>query len=345
MGIYIASKAKHGQRWLDLRALGVEIDSTWIDEFRPGATSDWPDLWTRCVDEAGSADALVCYHEEGDVLKGALVEIGVALKAGIPVHIAAVGPEGSFGQTFVNHPLVTMHSSLEAALAAVGQEPGKPKRTGFAKLCRDVEIFSRIADTMPDANDPSTHHGEARAKARVSFLVEEHRETVEAWESQDFLKFVDGLVDMAYIAVGTAIEFFVPLKSRVEQEFEAALKSLSVEARPGWTADPEAAASFERINFIVNVVNALTLRLHEDGVSRDLGKAISTLLDEILVISILHRVPFDAIWDLVQKANVGKADPATGKFRKREDGKVIKPEGWTPPDAAIEAELRARGWQ
>jgi predicted HAD superfamily Cof-like phosphohydrolase len=31
---------------------------------------------------------------------------------------------------------------------------------------------------------------------------------------------------------------------------------------------------------------------------------------------------------------MAKVDPATGKVIKRADGKVLKPEGWTPPDVA-----------
>lgn len=37
-------------------------------------------------------------------------------------------------------------------------------------------------------------------------------------------------------------------------------------------------------------------------------------------------------WDEVVKTNMAKVDPATGKVRRREDGKILKPEGWQPPD-------------
>jgi len=37
-------------------------------------------------------------------------------------------------------------------------------------------------------------------------------------------------------------------------------------------------------------------------------------------------------WDEVVKTNMAKVDPATGKVRRREDGKILKPEGWKPPD-------------
>lgn len=39
-----------------------------------------------------------------------------------------------------------------------------------------------------------------------------------------------------------------------------------------------------------------------------------------------------AIWDEGAKSNLSKIDPVTGKVIRREDGKILKPEGWTPPD-------------
>ena len=36
-------------------------------------------------------------------------------------------------------------------------------------------------------------------------------------------------------------------------------------------------------------------------------------------------------WDEVLRSNMAKVDPTTGKVIRREDGKILKPEGWTPP--------------
>ena len=36
-------------------------------------------------------------------------------------------------------------------------------------------------------------------------------------------------------------------------------------------------------------------------------------------------------WNEVARSNLMKINPETGKVNKREDGKVLKPEGWTPP--------------
>ena len=40
------------------------------------------------------------------------------------------------------------------------------------------------------------------------------------------------------------------------------------------------------------------------------------------------------IWDEGAKSNLSKIDKVTGKVIKREDGKILKPEGWKPPDFA-----------
>ena len=39
----------------------------------------------------------------------------------------------------------------------------------------------------------------------------------------------------------------------------------------------------------------------------------------------------DGAWNEVARSNLAKINPETGKVNKREDGKVLKPENWTPP--------------
>jgi hypothetical protein len=40
----------------------------------------------------------------------------------------------------------------------------------------------------------------------------------------------------------------------------------------------------------------------------------------------------EGAWNEVARSNLAKIDATTGKVKKREDGKVLKPEGWTPPN-------------
>ena len=42
----------------------------------------------------------------------------------------------------------------------------------------------------------------------------------------------------------------------------------------------------------------------------------------------------EAAWKEVMDTNFAKIDPATNKVIKREDGKVLKPEGWKAPELA-----------
>jgi predicted HAD superfamily Cof-like phosphohydrolase len=59
-------------------------------------------------------------------------------------------------------------------------------------------------------------------------------------------------------------------------------------------------------------------------------------LIDILVVTVgaIHSMGADAegAWKEVMRTNFAKIDKDTGRVRKREDGKVLKPVGWTPPD-------------
>lgn len=59
-------------------------------------------------------------------------------------------------------------------------------------------------------------------------------------------------------------------------------------------------------------------------------------LIDILVVTVgaIHSMGADGqgAWAEVMKTNFAKIDPDTGLVRKRADGKVLKPEGWQPPD-------------
>ena len=59
-------------------------------------------------------------------------------------------------------------------------------------------------------------------------------------------------------------------------------------------------------------------------------------LIDILVVTIgaLHSIGADVegAWREVTGTNQAKINPRTGRVNKREDGKVLKPEGWKPPE-------------
>jgi len=84
-------------------------------------------------------------------------------------------------------------------------------------------------------------------------------------------------------------------------------------------------------NLIEEEFNELTTA----EMANDRVEQLDALID-ILVVTIgaIHSMGADAegAWKEVMKTNFAKIDNETGKVRKREDGKVLKPLGWTAPE-------------
>lgn len=118
-GIYIASKAvPHGKRWRDLRDNhGVPFISSWIDLGGREDITSWPDLWATCLKEVQQAKALIVYAEPGEILKGAWIEVGAALAAGVPV--IGVGIED---HTIAESGMIKIASSIDEAILIFKKE-------------------------------------------------------------------------------------------------------------------------------------------------------------------------------------------------------------------------------
>jgi predicted HAD superfamily Cof-like phosphohydrolase len=85
----------------------------------------------------------------------------------------------------------------------------------------------------------------------------------------------------------------------------------------------------------VGLINEEHQELLEATLSEDRLEQLDALID-ILVVTIgaLHSFGADAdgAWKEVMATNFAKIDRETGRVRKREDGKVLKPQGWEPPN-------------
>ena len=84
----------------------------------------------------------------------------------------------------------------------------------------------------------------------------------------------------------------------------------------------------------VKLIDEEHQELLEATLTEDRVEQLDALID-ILVVTIgaIHSLGADAegAWKEVMKTNFAKVDSETGKVRKREDGKVLKPTGWHPP--------------
>ncbi len=93
----------------------------------------------------------------------------------------------------------------------------------------------------------------------------------------------------------------------------------------------------DQFNLYVSLIEEESGELADAIKAHDKVETVDALID-ILVVTIvaLHSMGADAegAWKEVMKTNFAKIDKETGKVRKREDGKVLKPVGWTPPELA-----------
>lgn len=98
------------------------------------------------------------------------------------------------------------------------------------------------------------------------------------------------------------------------------------------------------------LINKLESDLRElvDGATIDLDmpELIDATIDiDYVIEGFRSTLGIDAtpLWAEVHRSNMAKAGPDGVPRRRPVDGKVMKPDGWTPP--AIAAELRAQGWK
>jgi len=87
----------------------------------------------------------------------------------------------------------------------------------------------------------------------------------------------------------------------------------------------------------LDLIREETDELEEAIIDNDKVEQLDALVD-ILVVTMgaIRAAGWDGegAWKEVMDTNFAKINPETGKVRKREDGKVLKPEGWKAPELA-----------
>jgi hypothetical protein len=139
--IYAVSKIRHIKMWKELRATGLPIISTWIDD---GAEEDirFAEAWPRYLKEAASATHVLVFLAPGDFLKGGLFEIGAALGGGARVILVSqeVIPQM---RTLIHHPAVMMVDTIDEALAWIRADVvlvGRPGERDPEFPCEDFKV-------------------------------------------------------------------------------------------------------------------------------------------------------------------------------------------------------------
>jgi predicted HAD superfamily Cof-like phosphohydrolase len=93
--------------------------------------------------------------------------------------------------------------------------------------------------------------------------------------------------------------------------------------------------SMENYAMYLDLITEEYEELKEAVIENDRVEQLDALVD-ILVVTMgaIRAGGFDGegAWKEVMDTNFAKIDPTTGKVIKREDGKVLKPKGWTAPN-------------
>jgi predicted HAD superfamily Cof-like phosphohydrolase len=93
----------------------------------------------------------------------------------------------------------------------------------------------------------------------------------------------------------------------------------------------------EQFKLYLGLIEEEYKELKEAINNHDQLETLDALID-ILVVTVgaIHSAGYDAegAWKEVMQTNFAKIDKDTGKVRKRDDGKVLKPIGWVPPELA-----------
>jgi hypothetical protein len=215
---YVASRAsipERGQMWRRFRSQGMRISATWIDEDGRGGTADFAELWQRLEKEIKSSTALLFYVESDDFpLKGALVEVGMAIAMGKPVLVFHPGveidqvtymPLGSW----IKHPGVMLmtsciedwaHAAPVAVSAPEAPTLGRCNRSAEpherAALCKEWEPMKEVMPT--EARSSLRHKSDTRPSGEVAGGPTQ-------WEIEQFCGCVKYLLDwMPVCSIGSS---------------------------------------------------------------------------------------------------------------------------------------------
>lgn len=91
----------------------------------------------------------------------------------------------------------------------------------------------------------------------------------------------------------------------------------------------------DQFNMYLKLIEEEAEELNQAIIDKNKVEMLDALIDMLVVtIGAIHSMGADAegAWREVMNTNFAKIDKETGKVRKREDGKVLKPLGWVPPN-------------
>ncbi|MCY3851593.1 MAG: hypothetical protein OXF75_12480 [Acidimicrobiaceae bacterium] len=119
--------------------------------------------------------------------------------------------------------------------------------------------------------------------------------------------------------------------------YTTAVKEFSDACNDGDLPTTPKLMSGEAVEFIAEMVNDELEELRE---ATDVVEQADALVDAVYYIcdtAVRHGMNLDRVFEIVHRANMGKV--VDGRVIRRDDGKILKPQGWRDPGPLLVAEL------
>lgn len=181
------------------------------------------------------------------------------------------------------------------------------------QLCQEqVAEFHRVMNLgigNPEAPELVEH------ALRVKLIHEETTETADAITGWNMLETIDGLCDALFVTLGAGVTFGLPMWKHCRQ----------IKAPVG-----DVVPSIEPARYVVRqMMNEAFLATHAitKGDLLMVDYHLGRLVFAVRTIVEVMPVDLEPFWLEVVRANMAKVGGPI-----REDGKRLKPAGWTPPD-------------
>ena len=193
-------------------------------------------------------------------------------------------------------------------------------------------MFSRVADfhravgqlvaDTPALPDPTIR------TLRITLLDEEVREFCAAYARDDRIEMADALADIAYIIAGTVVSYGIG--PRGDTPYESPYDAFLPYHHNKSAADPIDILQDAFLDYITA----------EDSDSLEwIDLTLMNMLTSVFGVAWRLNIPINAVFVEVHRSNMAKLMP-DGSVRRRQDGKIQKPDGWSPPNiAAVLAEV------
>lgn len=184
-------------------------------------------------------------------------------------------------------------------------------------------------------------------KFRVNFLYEEWQEYVDSCATNDLATAIDSLLDLVYVACGTAILHGITAKEWAEvcvdeddlynvEELVFNTHDEPLHLRPSFLS-PEVNVKFT--THLEKLIDKYSVaqNSHDEDTQYEVSRCLAAIYVSVLAgAAYLGMSPecWDEFWDDVQRANMSKERVLRAEDSKRGSTyDVRKPTGWIPPDS------------